>query len=99
MVYSVKKRDAQRKMYQYRKEQGLCPRCGATLRKASPYINCEDCRSYYRGFKTPASVQRKRYNMLLKEKKCPRCGKKRSRGYRNKLCPDCIAKLTRQEGR
>ena len=94
MAHSVKWNDMRRTRYHERKEQGLCPRCGAALKKGSPYVNCEDCRSYYRGFRTPASVQKKRYDTRLVEKKCPRCGKKHSKGYRNKLCAECIEKMS-----
>ena len=79
-------------IYQKRKKQGLCPRCGAK-RKNLGYINCDDCRSYYRSYPAPANIQKNRYRNRIKNNLCPRCGKKHGKKYTHKLCANCITKL------
>ena len=88
--------EKRRERYQMRKEDGLCPRCGAGL-KDDNFISCEHCRSYYREFPTPSKEQKQRYDSRLADNKCPRCGKKHKKGYLYKLCPACIKQITKRD--
>jgi len=88
MMNSIKRKE----LYQERKEQGLCPRCGKKNKK-SQFVNCADCRAYYRGHSTSSSEQKARYQARLKNNLCPRCGRKHGKNYKNKLCQLCIRNL------
>ena len=41
---------AQRKLRQYRRDNGLCFRCGEALPDDDNHKQCERCRAYVRGF-------------------------------------------------
>jgi NMD protein affecting ribosome stability and mRNA decay len=86
-----------RAQYQQRKKQGLCPRCGAKVKKSSPFKYCDDCRSYFRDYVNAISekvgiARKKKYDLRKKLHQCPRCGKKLGKRYSKIMCPDCLAK-------
>ncbi|MCL2180528.1 MAG: hypothetical protein FWB83_05320 [Treponema sp.] len=84
-----------RKQYSKRKKGGLCPRCGGKVKKSSPYINCDDCREYYRNYNRDFSestqeARRERYAQRKAEKRCPRCGVFLGKKSDSIICPACL---------
>ncbi len=81
------RRQHERDVYQARKEQGLCTRCGLP---ASDDQLCGDCASRLRPM-IAASVQRLR-RQRRKRKQCARCGERSPDRYE---CLKCLLKLGR----
>ena len=86
-----------RKIYKQRKIEGYCPRCGIKKRKSEKFVNCSDCREYYRNFNQEISEKqnKKRRTLYKKRKKnnlCPRCGKALGKKYKNTICRSCLDK-------
>ena len=73
----------QRKLYEYRLNNGLCPRCGNP--KESNGFYCRECRKS----KTEYDAQTKEF--LLSIGMCPGCGKEKLYGD-EKRYPECRAK-------
>ena len=85
-----------RKVYNERKESGLCPRCGKRKKK-SKFSFCDDCRAYYRSYNLDTSdtlneARKLRYHMRKDNHQCPRCGKKLGKRYTKTMCPVCLEK-------
>lgn len=70
--------------YQYRKEKGLCPRCGRVLDRDGHY--CLDCLERNRKYRNETR------RFLREHHLCTECGKVRVYGDEKK-CPECRAKL------
>jgi len=86
-----------KKVYQKRKKTGLCPRCGNKVKKSSPYINCDDCREYFRNYNRDSSesiqeTRRERYELRKAKNCCPRCGVFMGKKADNIICPKCLDK-------
>ncbi|MDR0501822.1 MAG: hypothetical protein LBH16_00725 [Treponema sp.] len=86
-----------RKIYLKRKKSGLCPRCGNKVKKTSKFINCDDCREYYRNYNREISesvqeVRRERYDRRKAKNCCPRCGTPVGKKSKNILCQQCLDK-------
>jgi len=86
-----------RVIYSQRKEKGVCPRCGAKLRKGYRFSYCEDCRAFFRGYNNSISdsinkVRKDRYNLRKKKNLCPRCGKPLGKKYDKTICEECLEK-------
>jgi predicted amidophosphoribosyltransferase len=86
-----------RKIYQERKEQGLCPRCGKKKRKTEKYSYCDDCREFHRNYNNANSAEiqggrQAAYAERIENGLCPKCGKKLGKNYKNKICRKCLDK-------
>ena len=86
-----------RTIYQERKNQGYCPRCGVKVKKTSKFIYCEDCRAFFRNyFKGIADntneARKSRYAERKENHQCPRCGKKLGKRYKKTICETCLDK-------
>jgi ribosomal protein S27AE len=95
--YMPGKPNERKKQYQQRKSQGLCPRCGAKVKKSSPFKYCDDCRSYFRDYVNAISkkvgiARKEKYALRKKLHQCPRCGKQLGKRYSKIICAVCLAK-------
>lgn len=73
----------QRKQYEYRKSNGLCPRCGKPLDREGFY--CTEC------LKIRNQYNRENRDFFRQHNLCPVCGKVALFGN-EKSCPECRAK-------
>jgi len=83
--------------YNQRKEQGLCPRCGAKIKKKGKFIFCDDCRAFFRNYNYEYSenineLRKNRYEERKQLHQCPRCGKKLGKKYKKIMCQTCLDK-------
>lgn len=72
----------QKKLYNYRRENGLCPKCGKPLDRKGFY--CEECR------KKQTTYSRETRELCRQFKICPECRKNKLVGD-EKICPECLA--------
>lgn len=91
------KASERRSIYNQRKKQGYCPRCGKKRRKNSRYIYCDDCRLFFRNYHDSVcerlkEQRRNRYEERKEQGSCPRCGKKLGKRYAKIICPTCLEK-------
>ena len=72
----------QKKLYNYRRENGLCPKCGKPLDRKGFY--CEECRE------KQTAYSRETRELCRQFKICPECRKNKLVGD-EKICPECLA--------
>lgn len=69
----------QKKLYNYRRENGLCPKCGKPLDRKGFY--CEECRE------KQTAYSRETREFCKQFKICPECRKNKLAGD-EKICPE-----------
>jgi len=84
-------------VYNQRKEEGYCPRCGNKVGKRSKFIFCEDCRAFFRNYSNERAdnlneTRKARYDERKEKRLCPRCGKRLGKKYKKTICPACLEK-------
>lgn len=73
----------QKKLYNYRRKNGLCPKCGKFLDRNGFY--CEECKEKH------TTYQRETRELCRRLRVCPECRKNKLTGD-EKICPECLAK-------
>lgn len=73
----------QKKLYNYHRENGLCPKCGKLLDRKGFY--CEECKEKHTAY------QRETRELCRQLRICPECRKNKLAGE-EKICPECLAK-------
>ena len=68
---SQKASGRRREQLAYRRENGLCTRCGKPLDEGSRFVQCEDCRAYMHTF---YRFNHRRYESLKEACRCVKCG-------------------------
>ena len=91
------KASERRVIYQERKKQGYCPRCGTKVGKRGKFIYCDDCRKFFRKYSRKNSeylneTRKERYDQRKDSNQCPRCGKALGKKYGKTICPACLDK-------
>ena len=91
------KANKRKAIYQKRRENGLCPRCGVKVGKRSKYSYCEDCRNFFRNYNREMSeslneTRKAKYDERKAQNKCPRCGKSLGKRYKKTICAQCLEK-------
>ena len=86
-----------RVIYQQRRKQGCCPRCGTRVSKRSGFSYCDDCRKFFRKYNQKNSenlneTRKERYEERKDNNQCPRCGKALGKKYGKTICTVCLAK-------
>ena len=86
-----------RVLYQQRKKEGLCPRCGNKKKKSEKFIYCSDCREFFRNYNNQNSeannqTRKELYHERKSNRQCPRCGKKHGKKYTKIMCEQCLEK-------
>lgn len=73
----------QKKLYNYRRDNGLCPKCGKPLDRKGFY--CEECKEKHTAY------QRETRELCRWLRICPECRKNKLAGE-EKICLECLAK-------
>lgn len=84
-----------KRKYNTRKQNGLCPKCGAKKKKSYKFSFCENCRRYFREFQIKVSDKRnktvrERYKLRKAQHKCTKCGIDLDKNYKKAKCPSCL---------
>lgn len=77
--------EGRKRQRKYRRENGLCTRCGKPLEEGSAFVTCEDCRVYLSTFK---AFNKCRYERLKRAGKCVKCGDWSEPG--RTMCRKCL---------
>jgi len=89
--------DERRAVYLERKRKGLCPRCGARIKKKGKFVFCDDCRAFFRNYNENNSensnrIRKARYDERKENNQCPRCGRNLGKRYKKTICLICLEK-------
>ena len=91
---AVKQAEARRNKTAWRRENGLCTRCGRPLPEGHDRLQCDDCHNYNRAY---SKHDRARYESRKEQGLCVKCGAFAEPG--KTLCRACLDRWHANENR